>query len=42
MQSFALDPSKKTSNNTQNPYDFAGVSVSHLSTIVLTHFLIPG
>ena len=33
MASYSVDPTKKTTNNTQNPYDFAGVSVSQLSLI---------
>ena len=28
MTSFAIDPSKSKAMNVQNPYDFAGVSVS--------------
>lgn len=35
MTSFAIDPSKSKAMNVQNPYDFAGVSVSTTNLCLL-------
>lgn len=38
MASFTVDPNKKTTTNVQNPYDFAGVSVSITITVQIASF----